>query len=194
MSYNLYITRKLHWFDDSGLAIAPSEWRAVVESDPGLKFDPSNGEYFAIWKDGAGEEHWIDWDGGNLESKNPSAQLIGKMVAVASILGARVVGEEEEVYGADGVATPWEAPRELGMFAKLSAWWKSIFIRSPAPVEASELPFIVGTKVRDAMGRVGTVTRIDVGAEHGLGVISVRLHSGETVHVMAIAHCLEPVE
>jgi hypothetical protein len=41
---------------------------------------------------------------GAIETKNPDDRTIRKMVELAGRLGARVLGEEDEVYGADGNA------------------------------------------------------------------------------------------
>ena len=102
MGYDLHVTRKEHWADEEGPAIMPDEWLAIVQSDPELTLDEENGPYFAVWS-GSGEyECWIDYFEGDLFSKYPTDEFTEKMVQIAKLLGAKVQGDDGEVYPGGG--------------------------------------------------------------------------------------------
>src|SRR5688572_10537635 len=122
MGYSLYITRREHWHDDSGPEIALAEWQQVVESDASLSWEPELGDHVATWSGIASPEPpWLAWDNGILESKYPDADFIRKMVSLAVLLNARVVGDDGELYGPDGVALP--APIEK---SERTGFWSSL--------------------------------------------------------------------
>src|SRR5512140_1004998 len=98
MGYDLHITRRRDWSDD-GPEIAVREWLALIEADAELEPWPANGPHFALWKGAAAQdEEWLDWQEGNIYSKNPSPALIDKMVALAAQLNAKVQGDDGETY------------------------------------------------------------------------------------------------
>jgi len=99
MVYDLHITRaKWHW-DSEKQPITVAEWLGIVEGDPELRLAGYNGPYFAIWN-GSSEcpEPWLDWLRGEIYSKSPDDALIDKMVQIARGLGAKVQGDDGEVY------------------------------------------------------------------------------------------------
>ena len=96
MGYNLYITRAEFWAENEGAYISADEWMDIVEKDPSLTLDPENGAYDTTWE--GKEEYWLDWSGGNIYSKYPDAKLTAKMCEIAEALGARVMGEDGEIY------------------------------------------------------------------------------------------------
>lgn len=121
MGYDLHITRKRDWFDDDGPAISLDEWLAYVESDAELRLDGhaeaglpggavlrAEDPSMAVWTAWsgnvpAGNQAWMWLAGtGNVMAKNPSREMIAKMYDIALSLGAKVQGDECEVYGADG--------------------------------------------------------------------------------------------
>jgi hypothetical protein len=107
MGYNLHITRGKNWYQNHGHEIMPEEWLAVVHDDPELEIAGENGPYFTIWKGKSKyAEPWFDWLKGNVETKNPDEPMIDKMVAIAQRLGAKVQGDDGEVY-AGGGAKPY---------------------------------------------------------------------------------------
>jgi hypothetical protein len=94
------ITHKDHWADDQGPCISLSEWTEYAHGDTDIHPDPDN----------LGCENWIVtgregvwplwWAGtGEVVAKNPEPHMIEKMIAIANALGARVLGDEDEVYG-----------------------------------------------------------------------------------------------
>jgi hypothetical protein len=99
----LHITRAKHWAQNEGLWISPEEWISVVEADPELRSHEDFGPLFAVWT-GESElvDPWLEWFNGNIDTKNPDAALIEKMVQIAKRLGARVQGDEGEIYPGNG--------------------------------------------------------------------------------------------
>jgi hypothetical protein len=104
MGYDIQITRSPGYhFQNEGHQISPEEWLKYVEGDPELRLAGSNGPYFAIWSGKCRyPEAWFDWDEGNIYTKNPDPAIMGKAIAIAVALGARVQGDDGEVYLPDG--------------------------------------------------------------------------------------------
>ncbi|KLU26402.1 hypothetical protein EOS_09690 [Caballeronia mineralivorans PML1(12)] len=125
MGYDVHITRKENWFDESGPQIDIEEWKALVESDSSMRLDGfasvdlKNGatlrvesEGLAVWvayeKSGVGGNMaWFDFRKGNVVVKNPDGAILRKMWQLAQELGAKVQGDECELYGADGNVAAW---------------------------------------------------------------------------------------
>jgi hypothetical protein len=111
MGYDLHITRKEFSASVDGPAISPEEWLAVVADDPELTIrvlNNSNGlsnPYFADWSGSGKYPCWLDYSNGNLYTKNPTNEMIDKMVQIAKRLDAKVQGDEGEVYLGGGQAT-----------------------------------------------------------------------------------------
>ena len=96
MGYNLYITRAEDWVESEGHEITISEWLALIKLDPDLRLaGDGNGPQFTVW-DGHpdDDESWLDWNEGNITTKNPDDALIAKMVEIAAKLDARVQGDD----------------------------------------------------------------------------------------------------
>jgi hypothetical protein len=99
MGYELHITRADEWSQNEGREITAEEWLEVVRRDPEFALDERNGEYFAVWTPTGGKDSgWIDWFDGNLASKHPDRRLLRKMLDVAKKLGAKVQGDDGELY------------------------------------------------------------------------------------------------
>lgn len=120
MGYDVHITRKENWFDESGPTIGIDEWKALVQSDPDMRLD---GYASAVVGDGSvlridsaglavwtahkgsgvsGNVAWFDFRQGNVVVKNPDGEILRKMWQLAQLLESKVQGDECEVYGADG--------------------------------------------------------------------------------------------
>ena len=104
MGYDIHITRADDWTEsDSAGQITGDEWLAYVERDPELKLAGYNGPYFALW---LGEsqrlEPWFSWAHGEVMTKNPDSSLVTKAIAIAQALGARVQGDDGEIYLPEG--------------------------------------------------------------------------------------------
>jgi hypothetical protein len=100
VGYDVHITRARHWSDNAASPIEAEEWLAVVEADPELAIDAENGPYFAVWSGQCSNPDggWFDWSVGDVFTKNPDRATVGKMLRLASLLGASVQGDDGEVY------------------------------------------------------------------------------------------------
>lgn len=116
MGYDLHITRRENW-SDRGNDISPEEWEAYVTQDPELCLDgfaetrTSAGELLRMESPGLtlwtptsadGDVRWFHHTRGRIDVKNPDPALFAKIWIVAQHFGARVQGDEGELYGADG--------------------------------------------------------------------------------------------
>lgn len=191
MGYSLYITRGSAWFGE-GPQIPLEEWKRYVDHDTELQFDESPGENFVVWSGPSKHDKpWLSWQDGYIESKYPDTSLIRKMHAIAQALDAKVLGDDGEEYDAIGET---ELPKGPTWRQRIRTWWVNATAKGATPVDPATLPFKVGDRVRSIVGPwYGTVTAIDVRAEHGLGRITVRRDSGSIIHQAAIAHGLLPV-
>lgn len=191
MGYSLYITRREDWSDSDGPSIELREWIALVDADPTLRWSEELGDHFAIYSDCDGAKpSWLNWERGNLESKHPHRGMIRKMHLVATALSARLIGEEGESYDSFGE----EVPRTISMpLPRRDSLWQRV--RSALfPPKAADPHLLKGCRVRDAFGRLGTVTAIDLYATFGIGEITVRYDDGSIAHFAAEAHGLKKLD
>ena len=111
MGYDLYITRKDWWASPEGPEISLEEWVAFARTCADVGPDPHN----------VGVQNWIMlshpkkvplwWSSGRVHTKNPDDEAIAILVRLAKGLSARVLGEDDEVYGIDP-ANPSAATRQ----------------------------------------------------------------------------------
>jgi len=98
MGYFLHITRRQHWVDQ-GDDISFDEFVAYVRSDSEFTYPSQLGDDFADWRSPrTGYDSWLFWNSGQIDTKNPETEFIDKMVAIAKSLGAKVQGDDGEVY------------------------------------------------------------------------------------------------
>ena len=141
MGYDVHITRRNTWFDETGEAVLLDEWLECVHGDPELRLDGcadahlKNGSVLrsldpsmAVWV--AHPEHgtregmaWIWLSGGNVVAKNPDAHTLQKMWRIAQGLGAIVQGDECELYDLRGQSSLVEF-RDQGAAPPKKAWWR----------------------------------------------------------------------
>lgn len=117
MGYNVYITRQKHWADsEASNFITLEEWTSIVSSDPEMRLDnyaetvSNNGEIIRIEREGLtvwtgfpddgidGNHAWFDFFNDNIVVKNPTDEIIEKMISLASLLKAEVVGDDGGYY------------------------------------------------------------------------------------------------
>ncbi|MBT9293086.1 hypothetical protein [Prosthecodimorpha staleyi] len=119
MGYDIHITRRRVWLDDAN-DITLEEWKAYVASDPDMRLDGFwedsydggvilrfEDESFAVWTshpDAKSPDDLVRFrlGAGNIVVKNSDQAIRIKMAAIARALGARVQGDEFELYGDDG--------------------------------------------------------------------------------------------
>jgi len=120
VGYDIHITRKENWFDVEGPTISFDDWTALVNSDPEMRLDgfaeaatgagqivkikgPSLSVWTAYSKNGKdGNQAWLWLGQGNVVTKNPDSEILRKMYVIAQSLGAKVQGDEGEIYAPDG--------------------------------------------------------------------------------------------
>ncbi len=105
MGYDLHITRKECWADEEKEgSISIAEWKAYVETDSEIMPDPENPDednYLYI-RDAENWPLWFNPRLGNIYTKNPPEDVTKKIVQIAAALKARVQGDDQEFYDADG--------------------------------------------------------------------------------------------
>jgi hypothetical protein len=100
MGYDAHITRKKFWAGTEGSPITSQEWLAYIATDSQLRLDPTSKRH-SVTILGIQSEYpdpWIEWFDGNIYTKNPDEAILTKMVQIASALGARVQGDDGEIY------------------------------------------------------------------------------------------------
>ena len=130
MGYDVHITRKAQWHTARGPKISADEWRAFVAAEPDLRWYPDVED-----RDDRGVEivdslgnvvGVIYWDRGDVRTKNPNGELLGRMIEIADTLNARLMGDEGETYrdaasphasrppyfNAKNLTNEWEEPPE----------------------------------------------------------------------------------
>lgn len=98
MGYELHITRRKDW-SDQGDDISLEEFVRYMRSDTEFTHPGMGGEAYADWKSPrTGQIAPLWWSDGTVVTKNPDAELVDKMVTVATKLQARLQGDDGEIY------------------------------------------------------------------------------------------------
>jgi len=93
MEHTYYITRRDRWSRDEGPAIHDAEWQACIDGDEELERD--GGAETVSWD---GHEGVFRLERGNIVGVSPSRDVLAKMLVIAGVLGARVMGHDGVVY------------------------------------------------------------------------------------------------
>lgn len=141
MGYDVHITRKEQWFDEEGPTISLDEWKAFVRSDPEMRLDGFaeaimgdgstlrvESEGMAVWTVYSGNEKdgnmaWFSFFDGDVRVKNPDPEILRKMWTIAERLGAKVQGDEGEVYDSSGNSDE-SPPLDSPPGTDKKPWWK----------------------------------------------------------------------
>ena len=115
MGYGLHITRRAHWSDEHGPEISAEEWVAYAATDPELEITGAaeavspQGETIRMaspgltrWVQGGETAGWLSFQRGSLSANNPSDDFVIKMHRISVALGAKLEGDEGELYDAAG--------------------------------------------------------------------------------------------
>jgi len=159
MSYYLHITRKAKGWNDGedAAAISRGEWLDYVASDPEMALndysvDPEYGqtdavgraydsqmEGLAAWLKHSdaglkGEYVWFGHEQDRVTVENPDEETLGKMLAIAQVLGARVQGDDNEYFD------QLDQPYVTGAEEDVLAWASSDFreFQTYASAEAAQ--------------------------------------------------------
>lgn len=115
MGYDLHITRASDWSESETMPISIEEWFACVSSDPEMRLDNNaqveidgcvlrhESEGIAVWTTYSahgvgGNMAWFHYSNGQVQVKNPDREILGKMLQIAHRFGAKVQGDDGEVY------------------------------------------------------------------------------------------------
>jgi len=143
MGYELHITRQEDWADTETTDISLDEWLAYVSSDIelvltngydikiGTETEFQNRPGYCEWNAHPTEKEpnarpWFSYWKGSIDTKNPDAQTIRKMMQIASALNAKVQGDDGETYTEEYLAEleSEEKPKALLRQQEKKAWWK----------------------------------------------------------------------
>jgi hypothetical protein len=181
MGYGVRVTRAPQWSMNQGAQITAQEWLELVARTPWLIHTPANGEHVAVWHDA-----WFEWRDGNIYTESPDELTLRKMLEVAKALGGIVQGEDGEPYTAENIG-----------HAPFMEWIGNVFQdagkRPPTLRKPAAPSFAIGDRVRDVYGQVAEVIAMDVGAQHGLGEITIAYEDGTLRKFQYVAHGLERV-
>jgi hypothetical protein len=98
MAYDVHITRAEFWAENEGYEISLEEWRRYVAFDIEIEPDPQNSSTdFLFFRHPIGPVP-LWWESGQVYAKNPDKLMIQKMIEIAEKLGARVQGDDGELY------------------------------------------------------------------------------------------------
>lgn len=134
MGYDLHITRAKYWPDFPMYPISLAEWVAVADEQPGMTKQREHGGIPVYEYARADGRSWsLGWRDGLItiwKGHDAAAEL----AVVAQKLGARLVGDDEEEYHADGTSTQWSASRQILFHRPLyvdeaAGAWEAIFER-----------------------------------------------------------------
>ena len=115
MGYDVYITRREQWYSEDGPEITLQEWQALLASDPDLVTLEDGETAQLVHPDG----HYARtfWHSrGYIFVKKPNRAALMKMLKIAETLGARVIGDHDEVYSKDGT------PDKVVDFIVIDGW------------------------------------------------------------------------
>jgi hypothetical protein len=159
MGYDLHITRAIQWFDSERYPILGAEVDALVRDEPELTIlpdEPPRPDFcYLLWNCTASDgEGGLRLNRGQLQTKNPSSELVRRMTDWAARLDAWVIGDDGEVYEWDGERVfTWERGPETHQ-------WNTRFLtrgtfagggNAQAPVRAEEWAQVVAAQPDFAM-------------------------------------------
>ena len=180
MGYDFHITRRSDW-SEKGNDITADEWLAYVQSDKELMPCKESGLYFVQWNNNS-NACWLDWNNGQIYTKNPCPELIRKMISISKHFNSKVQGDDGELYsGADNQNTSPDKENNVGIDRLYS-------MRDNDNLGSSQ--FSIGDRVVDSFGNKHTIVHIDLKAEHGMGLIKTRRDDGSELCYSMIAHGL----
>jgi hypothetical protein len=133
VGYDLHISRDECWAESSREPITRAEWRHLVDADPAMEMpgfieatNPADGAVIriedagiAVWSGHpAGVRVPFSYRAGRIIVKSPDSVVIDKMLEIASVLGAHLIGDEGERYPLDLGAPAPEGTR------RKQSWWR----------------------------------------------------------------------
>jgi hypothetical protein len=127
MGYDLHITRGETWLESDATPITFEEWEAYVPTDSSPRPDEEAGCECVLWTGDPKNPSSLFWDDGEIRCKNPDEPTAAKLVALATLLDARVLGDDGEEYftNAAGAVERREPPPppEATHHKRRNSWW-----------------------------------------------------------------------
>jgi hypothetical protein len=143
MGYELQITRREYWSDTETADISFDEWITYANNDKELELKNGydikigsetqfqNRPGFCEWNAHPTEKEpyarpWFSYWEGSVDTKNPDAPTIRKMMQIASALNAKVQGDDGEIYTEEYLAEleNEEKPKTVDKQQEKKARWK----------------------------------------------------------------------
>ena len=134
MGYDVHITRRDHWSDEDN-DIELNEWSAYIQSDQDMRLDgyaetetpdgvlriESDG--LAVWTGYSKHEEdgnmaWFSYFEGDVCVKYPDEEVLQKMHRISVSLGAKVQGDDGELYDESGI------PERASANIQTKKWWQ----------------------------------------------------------------------
>src|SRR4030095_16791199 len=103
MGYDVHITRMHSWYAEGEPAITRQQWQSVLTDDPDLERIDEN-DTAQMLDPSRHVARFFCYANGQISVKKPNKPVLMKMLAIADKLGARVIGDDDEVYSRDGTA------------------------------------------------------------------------------------------
>jgi hypothetical protein len=100
MGYDLHITRAEDWTEAADQPIRVDEWLAVAAAHPDLA--PAEGMELGFLLDGEDGVGLYWQDDGRIVVRGADEGDVPRLVGLADALGARLIGDDDERYRADG--------------------------------------------------------------------------------------------
>ena len=99
MGYDLHITKKDFWADENGQCISREDWNNYVKTDNQIQHNTKNSiDDFLVSLEREHFPLWYNPDICEIYTNNPSKKVIDKLIKISEALGARVQGDDGEIY------------------------------------------------------------------------------------------------
>ncbi len=104
MGVDLHITRADTWCNSEDVPITKDEWLAYIVADEEFELADESG--FVVWRGPSKySDPWLEWSGGQVQTKYPDTALYNKMLQIASKFNAHVEDDDGKLYQ---LATEWD--------------------------------------------------------------------------------------
>jgi hypothetical protein len=133
LGYDLHVTRGDTWLESEATPIAFGEWEAYVLADVTLRPEEETDNGCVLWTQHPKEPCRLWWLDGEVRCKNPDEAAIVKLVAIATALDARVVGDDGEEYYVDPTGVVKREPAmpdaPTPQQKRRNSWWERLIDR-----------------------------------------------------------------
>ena len=97
--YDIHITQKEYWADENKICINKEALSKYLKTDLSIQVDNNNSASSYLVNINKNQyPMWIDSAGCDLVAKDPNTDFLNKLIEIAKALGAKVQGDEGEIY------------------------------------------------------------------------------------------------